>query len=160
MVQAAAKEAAKGSAEALRAKGINPRTGMAYVRGGAYNKDKCNSVAGNLSQVAALERANAKDKNLRAEVEHLKAENARLTQALEVAQNQIAAAKENSELVKKAAMLEAGQQAAEQMLQRYRDGLRDGASLSTGSVRISSSTTPASAGQAESPASFGSLGSL
>ena len=159
MVQANAKEAAKGSAsaEALRAKGINPRTGNAYVRGGAYNKDKCNSVAGNLSQVAALERANAKDKNLRAEVEHLKAENARLTQALEVAQNQIAAAKENSELVKKAAMLEAGQQAAEQMLQRYRDGLRDGASLSSGSVRLSGSTPGSAASQGGSPFTFGSL---
>ena len=133
------------------------------MRGGAYNKDKCNSVAGNLSQVAALERANAKDKNLRAEVEHLKAENARLTQALEVAQNQVTAAMENCELVKKAAMLEASQKAAEQMLQRYRDGLLDGANLATGSVRISSSTTaetPASAGLGASPASFGSLGSL
>ena len=156
----AAKEAAKESAEALRAKGINPRTGTAYVRGGAYNKDKSNSVAGNLSQVAALERANAKDGTLRAEVKRLKAENARLTQALEVAQNQIAAAKENCELVKKAAMLEASQQAAEQMLQRYRDGLRDGASLSTGSVRLSSSTTPDSAGLGGSPATFNSLGSF
>ena len=152
MVQEDAKEAK----EALRAKGINPRTLEPYVRGGAYKKEKTNSAAGNLAKMAALERAKPKDAGARAEVERLKAENARLTQALEVAQNQVTAAKENCELIKKAAMLEAGQKAAEQMLQRYRDGLRDGASLSSGSIRLSAST-PDSATLGGSPATFGSL---
>ena len=118
---------AKEAAEALRAKGINPRTGMPFVRGGAYKKtEKSNSAAVNLAKVAAVEREKAKDGTLRAEVEKLKAENVRLTQALETAQNQVTAAKENVELVKKAAMLEASHNASEQMLQRYRDGLKKG----------------------------------
>ena len=149
---------AKEAAEALRAKGINPRTGMPFVRGGAYKKtEKSNSAAVNLAKVAAVEREKAKDGTLRAEVERLKAENVRLTQALENAQNQVTAAKENVELVKKAAMLEASQASSEQMLQRYRDGLRDGASLSSGSVRLSGSTPGSAASQGGSPFTFGSL---
>ena len=83
----------------------------------------------------------------------------RLTQALENAQNQVTAAKENCELVRKAAMLEASQKASEQMLQRYRDGLRDGASLSSGSVRLSGSTPDSAASLGGSPATF-TFGSL
>ena len=54
----------------------------------------------------------------------------------------------------KAATLEASQKAAEQMLQRYRDGLRDGASLSSGSIRLSASTPESAGAYGASPASF------
>ena len=65
---------------------------------------------------------------------------------------------EKIELAKKAAVFEAGQAAAEQMLKRYRDGLRDGASLSRGGVcnlasESGASSTPSSqaAGMGNSP---------
>ena len=68
-----------------------------------------------------------RERELRQKVASLTAENARLERELQ-------ASKDSVELVRKAAMLEASQKAAEQMLQRYKDGLQDGARLSTGSV--------------------------
>ena len=68
-----------------------------------------------------------RERELREKVTALTAENARLVRELQ-------ASKDSVELVRKAAMLEASQKAAEQMLQRYKDGLQDGARLSTGSV--------------------------
>ena len=62
------------------------------------------------------------------------------------------------ELAINAARLEASQAAAESMLQRYRDGLRDGASVSRGStVNLGSiaGSTPDSSGMGRpSPNSF------
>ena len=109
---------------------LNPRTGEPYKRGGAYNtQPKAPSRAEKKADKAveaaklAAEKA-AKDKS---EVVRLQAEVARLTSALAESQASIEAAK-------RTAMLEAGQKASEQLLQRYRDGLRDGASLSRGGL--------------------------
>ena len=124
------------------------------MRGGAYNKEKSNSAAGSIAKLekvdAVKKEASQKEKEMRDKIAELTAENARLKSELD-------AAKESVELVKKAAMLEASQKAAEQMLQRYKDGLRDGASLSSGSFSIrglSSSTPDSSSAFTPSPASF------
>ena len=147
-------------------KGINKRTGQPYVRG-AYNKDKSGSAAGQIAQQAAnaakqaaaaqkasdaAEKAAAAAQEAAEQIKTLKAENARLVQALE-------AQKLNAESEKKAAMLEASQKAAEQMLQRYKDGLRDGASFCRGGlghVNLSSSslTPDSAAGSAATPTEF------
>ena len=148
------------------------RTGKPYVRG-AYNKDKSGSAAGQIAagQIAqqaanaakqaaadkkasdAAEKAAAAAQEAAEQIAQLKAENARLVQALE-------AQKSNAESEKKTAMLEASQKAAEQMLQRYKDGLLDGANLcrgGVGHVKLSSSTlTPDStAGSSATPTGFG-----
>ena len=103
---------------------LNPRTGLPYKRGGAYNtQPKAPSRAEKKADKLAAEKA-SKDKS---EVVRLEAEVARLTSALAESQASIEAAK-------RTAMLEAGQKASEQLLQRYRDGLRDGASLSRGGL--------------------------
>ena len=148
----------QATADELHAKGINPRTKEPYVRGGAYNKDKSVSAAGNIAQHVKKEAAEKKVKDevssLRSELQREKAEVARLTEALKVAQNETKAAQESTELQVKAATLEASQKAAEQMLQRYRDGLRDGAALSSGSIRLSASTPDSACAYGASPASF------
>ena len=111
---------------------LNPRTGLPYKRGGAYNTQPNSKAPSRAEKKAdkaveaaklAAEKA-AKDKS---EVVRLEAEVARLTSALAESQASIEAAK-------RTAMLEAGQKASEQLLQRYRDGLRDGASLSRGGL--------------------------
>ena len=106
---------AQDTAESLRAKGINPRTGEPYVRGGAYNKDRSHSAAGSIAKFekseALKKEVTQKEKELRDQIGSLAAENSRL-------QRELAAAKENIELVREAAMLEASLKASEQMLQR------------------------------------------
>ena len=76
----------------------------------------------------------------KAEIARLKAEVVRLTEQLRGSEVRIQEAA-------KTAALEASQHAAEKMLQRYRDGLRDGATLSRGclsglSSSIGASSTP------------------
>ena len=87
----------------------------------------------------------------RKEIERLNGELAHLQAALKAKESQM-------ELAVNAARLEASQAAAESMLQRYRDGLRDGASLSRGSnVNLGSmaGSTPDSSGVGRpSPNSF------
>ena len=125
-------------------KGINQRTGKPYVRG-AYNKEKSESSAAQIAKLAKQAAAAAKaadadkkataaaDKTAAAakaaaeQIKALQAENARLVEAL-------ASQKAAAESEKKAAIFEASHKAAEQMLQRYKDGLRDGATLSRGSL--------------------------
>ena len=136
---------------------INPRTKAPYKRGGAYNVKEKSSSRDAVKCEKAVESARvaaekaAKD---RCEVVRLQSEVARLTSALATSQASI-------ELAKKTAMLEASQAASEKMLQRYRDGLRDGASLTRGGIGSLNSapsavgSTPDSAageGGASSPA--------
>ena len=87
----------------------------------------------------------------RKEIERLNGEVAHLQAALKAKESQM-------ELAVNAARLEASQAAAESMLQRYRDGLRDGASLSRGSTVTLGSiagSTPDSSGMGRpSPNSF------
>ena len=85
------------------------------------------SVAQKAADAIAKREAGERERELREKVTALTAENARLVRELQ-------ASKDSVELVRKAAMLEASQKAAEQMLQRYKDGLQDGARLSTGSI--------------------------
>ena len=109
---------------------LNPRTGLPYKRGGAYKtRPKAPSRAEKKADkaVEAAKLAAEKASKDKSEVVRLEAEVARLTSALAESQASIEAAK-------RTAMLEAGQKASEQLLQRYRDGLRDGASLSRGGL--------------------------
>ena len=130
-------------------KGINPRTKEPYKRG-AYNKDKANSAA---ADVAALQRQQAafdRSNTLRAEVTSLRAEIQRLNKELEESKSSIEAGK-------RAAVLEATQKMATDMLQRYKDGLKDGASLSRGGATVnlaSSAATPDSSQHATSSPAF------
>ena len=137
---------------------------------GAYNKAKSGSAAAQIAQQAAAaarqaaadkkasdaaEKGAAAAKEAAEQIKKLTAENARLVQALE-------AQKATAESEKKAAILEASQKAAEQMLQRYKDGLRDGASLTRGglghvNLSSASSYTPdceSNAGSAATPTGF------
>ena len=137
---------------------INPRTRQPYVRG-AYKKRQqdANAKAAAAEKKAHKELQAAKASaekaaNDRTEIMRLQSEVARLTEALRGAVESIAG-------VKKTAMLEASQNAAEQMLQRYRDGLRDGASLTRGGLgglgNIGTASTPSSAaGHSGSSPSF------
>ena len=133
-------------------KGINPRTKEPYKRG-AYNKDKANSAAGDVAALqrqareqAAWERSNT----LRTEVASLRAEIQRLNKELEET-------KSSMEAGKRAAVLEATQKMATDMLQRYKDGLKDGASLSRGGATVnlaSATATPDSSQHATSSPAF------
>ena len=134
----------------LKASGINPRTKQPYVRG-AYQTAE--ATATTATQIAAQKReAKAAEAKLAAasksaadkqEIARLNAEVTRLTEALKAAEDKI-------ELTRSQATLEASQASAEKMLQRYRDGLRDGASLSRGQIcnlasEGAASSTPSSA---------------
>ena len=146
----------------LKASGINPRTKQPYVRG-AYQTAEAAATA---TQIASQKRdAKAAEAKLAAasksaadkqEIARLNAEVARLTEALKAAEDKI-------ELTRSQATLEASQSMSEKMLKRYRDGLRDGASLSRGQIcnlasEGAASSTPSSAAghtcSGESP-SFG-----
>ena len=88
----------------------------------------------------------------KAKIVRLEAEVARLNEALRVSEARV-------QEVAKTAALEASQHAAEKMLQRYRDGLRDGATLSRGSFSglsssIGASSTPDSAAHTRDSPSF------
>ena len=135
----------------------NPRTGLPYVRG-KYNKNPSGSAAAQISKLereqlkankaaAAGKEAAEQTASLRSEIAILKSENTRLTKALE----EVSPEDTGVEEAKKTAMLEAGQKTAEQLLDRYRDGLRDGASLASGRMPNLSSSTPDSANLGVSP---------
>ena len=123
--------AAAKSAADKKAAGINPRTNLPYVRGsgGGYQKEEpgARAEAKAARAAEALAAAGEKAANDRTENIRLKGEVLRLTDLLKAAQ-------ENVEAVRKSAMLEASQAASEQLLARYREGLRDGASLSRGAI--------------------------
>ena len=134
-------------------KGINPRTKEPYKRG-AYNKDKANSAAGDVAalqqQQAREQAASDKSHTLRAEITSLRGEIQRLNKELEESKSSIEAGK-------RAAVLEATQKMATDMLQRYKDGLKDGASLSRGGATVnlaSSAATPDSSQHATSSPAF------
>ena len=42
---------AQEAADDLKSRGINPRTKLPYKRGGAYKKEKSDSVAGSIAQL-------------------------------------------------------------------------------------------------------------
>ena len=122
---------------------------------GKYNKNPSGSAAAQISKLereqlkankaaAAGKEAAEQTASLRSEIAILKSENTRLTKALEESHLRI-------EEARKTAMLEAGQKTAEQLLDRYRDGLRDGASLASGRMPNLSSSTPDSANLGVSP---------
>ena len=137
--------AAQTAAEELKAAGINPRTKEPYKRaGGAYNKDKNNSAAADIAKVAAAAKAEAKKAAELEKTAAARAELAILKSQNESLQSELQALKASMEGAKQAAVLQATQKMAEQMLQRYKDGLRDGASLSRGglAVNLASSSTP------------------
>ena len=142
--------AAQTAADELKAAGFNPRSGQPYKRGGAYKKDRSNSAAANIAAAAKAEAKKAseveKSAAARAELTILQRDNERLKAELETL-------KASMEGAKQAAVLQATQRMAEQMLQRYKDGLRDGASLSRGglAVNLSSSTPDSSTGVGASP---------
>ena len=99
----------------------------------------------------AAKAASEQSSKARAEIERLNGELTRMQAALKAKEDQM-------KLAINAAKLEASQDAAESMLQRYRDGLRDGASLSRGSTVTLGSiagSTPDSSGMGRpSPNSF------
>ena len=132
---------------------INPRTGEPYKRG-AYNKERDRSAAGAIAKLArqdaAKEAAMEKTVAARAELSLLRSEVQRLNKELEESKASI-------ETSKRAAVLEATQKMAQELLQRYKDGLRDGASLSRGGLAVnlsSSRATPDSAHAESSPYSW------
>ena len=100
-------------------------------------------------EAKAAAAAASKDAESRAELTALRSENERLKREIE-------AVKEASEANKQAAVLRATQKMAENMLNRYKDGLRDGASLSRGgmSVNLTSSTPDSAAAAGSSPSVF------
>ena len=133
---------------------INPKTGLPYLRGGPYKRSaaedkaaaaqtRAETAAGKASEATKL--AAEKAAKAKSEIERLHGEVARLTEALRASEEKI-------EMAKKTAQLEASKEAAEKLLQRYRDGLRDGASLSRGGLgSLSASTPDSSAAVGSSP---------
>ena len=101
-------------------------------------------------EAKAAAAAASKDAESRAELTALREENAHLKREIE-------AVKEASEANKQAAVLTATQKMAENMLNRYKDGLRDGASLSRGGMSVNLSSTPDSAAAAGSSPSLFSV---
>ena len=135
---------------------LNPRTGEPYKRA-PYKKASAELKAAAAQQraemkeaktAAAAQLAAEKAANDKSELQRLKSEVARLTEALR-------AAEEKTEAAKKTAMLEASQSAAQQLLERYRDGLRDGASLTRGGFgNLRAATPDSSAAVGSSPSMF------
>ena len=136
---------------------LNPRTGEPYKRA-PYKKASAEAKAAAAKQrtemkeakaAAAAQLAAEKAAGDKSEIQRLQSEVARLTEALR-------AAEERTEAAKKTAMLEASQNAAQQLLERYRDGLRDGASLSRGGLgNLRAGTPDLSAAMGSSPLLFG-----
>ena len=134
----------------MKKSGINPRTGQPYKRGGAYSKDKQDPTkqALKIAEAAAKEvekKANDKETiaKLRSEVASLEA--------------QLTAEKASKEMAVSAAKLEVEQRLAMSLLQRYKDGLRDGASLTRGhGIGADPRATPDSAGLRAGESPFGS----
>ena len=111
--------------EELKAKGINPRTGQPYQRGGAYNKNKEKEVGAALKAAEAAAKLNEKKAGDKATIADLRGQIATLTA-------QLAAEKNSKELAVSAAKLEVEQRMAKDLLAKYKEGLRDGSSLSSG----------------------------
>ena len=126
---------AQEAADDLKARGINPRTKQPYKRGGAYKKEKAESVAGSIAQLHkeqkaadAKREAGERERELREKVTALTAENARLERELQ-------ASKESVELVRKAAMLEASTRRAKRPRSRCCSGTRTGCKMAPGCPR-------------------------
>ena len=144
--------------------GINPRTGEPWKRGGAYNRGRPQSAAAQIAKAEKEAKAEAATK-----AEKLKFAEARNADQTRISQLELQVAhleamlksqEAKAEAEKRAAILEASHAAAEKMLTRYRDGLRDGASLTAGRghINLASCTPDGGANAAASP--WGSSQSL
>ena len=137
------------SAEELKASGINPRTKAPYVRQ-PYNKDRATSAAACITAHKKAEEKKekkaatetARETSDRNELVSLREKVKRLEDLLEVEKQGKAIAISNAEL-------KATQGTSFALLARYKDGLRDGASLSRGGSLSATTATPDSAHFAE-----------
>ena len=127
---------ARLQAEELKEMGINPRTKAPYQRKGPYKQKSEAATAAEAALKAAGAAAKAGEKkaveketiaDLRGQIATLKAE--------------LKAEKESKDLAVSAAKLEVEQRLGTAMRNRYRDGLRDGASLNRGAGMLSGSPT-------------------
>ena len=110
--------------KALKDQGINPRTNAEYKRpGGAYNTNKSGSAAA--SVIAQQQREGPTVTGLTKEVNSLKGQVKSLEQ-------QVKMLTEGQELAVKNAELQARAGMSEELLAKYKEGLRDGSSLSSG----------------------------
>ena len=136
---------------------INPRTNLPYVRA-PYHKEKATSTAAQIAkQQAKATEAASKASGDKETIRLLKIQVSDLTAQLEALKN-------STELIKKAAMLEASQASSMALLERYKDGLRDGASLAQGgkiaSQSFASHTPQSASGPTDVPSSAHSYTSL
>ena len=142
----------------MRANGINPRTGQPYKRGGTYKRG--GSAAQNIrdmkNQSKASQDAAAAKEDARERAAERAADRARIAELelqVQTLNTKLALQEKAATSEKEAAVLEASANAGEKMLQRYRDGLRDGAMLSRGGPFNLAGFTPDSA-CGSSPYSF------
>ena len=117
----------------LRAAGLNPRGGQPYKRG-EYNKAKADTAgpAEMLKAAAAAKKAAEKKESDKEAIGALRTSVATLEEQLKAAAATTALAVEKAKLDATASM-------HGDLLQRYRDGLRDGASLARGRSGASNS---------------------
>ena len=131
---------AQDTAESLRAKGINPRTMQPYKRtGGAYKAGTSEKPSGAaiLKVAEAAQKAADKKESDKELISKLKSQISSLEAQLKAEISSTAVAVEKAKLDATAKM-------HSDLLARYKDGLRDGASLSRGRSGSLASDSPAS----------------
>jgi hypothetical protein len=120
----------------MKEAGINPKTGLPYVRG-AYNQNAAKSG----SAAASLRTAAAAAKSAPAATTE---EVSTLKKQVKSLEEQLKTLSESKELAVKNAMLEGANRGSEMALKRYIEGLAHGASLSAGNGLAGSPFTPSS----------------
>ena len=125
------------AAEARAAAGLNPRDSVPYKRG-PYNTDKGSSATAALAKearatatAAAAAAANPEVVTLRAKVKEL--------------ESKVIDLKYGNDLAVKNAQLQAEKGLSDKLLDKYREGMRDAASLLQGNIPGSTGSAPGSA---------------
>ena len=124
------------AAEAKAAAGLNPRDSVPYKRG-PYNTDRGSSATAALAKetraatAAAAAAANPEVVTLRAKVKEL--------------ESKVIDLKYGNDLAVKNAQLQAEKGLSDKLLDKYREGMRDAASLLQGNIPGSTGSAPGSA---------------
>ena len=125
------------ASEDFKEKPINPRTHLPYVRGGAYDKRKSKSAAVVLTKT--VKAAHSGDTNYASVAASCKAETVELKAKITLLEAKVSAQADTIKRVESTmasecqhAELRAVKSSALELRQSYKDSLRDGASLSSG----------------------------
>ena len=149
--QAQPKKAKASTAAELKAAGINPRTKEPYKRGGkGYNSKPKSDAASVLAAVNSANKHSEKAAVARETVATLKGQIATLTAQLAAAKAALEASEQSKQIAIDKAKADAAAGHGAELLARYKEGIRDGASLANGN-----GMSPAlGAGTAASPATY------